>query len=484
MRVPTTFFMFHLVGFALLTSLATVFFGIFIYTGDPQLILVSMSCLATAVLLIPAVMRRGQDYDLMEPINFAIPAVFFGTTLKTLFIVLYPSERTTNFLMIGYSNDILYGPMVCICLGLLCMVIGYCLPVPTMPVALFTNLLKNRQWSPWRLRLTMVFSFALAVFCAITFIRALGPLALLQLSAKRRLSPENDEHGGLLLMGVAQLTFCCYYCFIQIITNRRGTWPERVMLLISWAFLGAFYTFTSTRTLILNMVVYCLLMTHYLKGQIRVQHALLSLGFILAVVAFIGGLRASPQNRNPGIMDSLTQGTSRFVELSVTNRNYLGSPETAIILTTVPNQLNWQYGKTMITWAYFPIPRAAWAGKPERLRVGFLLSPLFKRRTDLTGATPGVVAELYVNFGYFGIFPGMLLVGMVLRSLYLTFRPHLNNRNIVMVYMVTAFPLGYTYAASDLSGAVITTMQGVFFILVFLFLISRKASPQKATGPP
>ncbi len=95
-----------------------------------------------------------------------------------------------------------------------------------------------------------------------------------------------------------------------------------------------------------------------------------------------------------------------------------------------------------------------------------------------------MVAELYVNFGYVGIFPGMLLVGIALRTLYVTFRPHLSNKNIVMVSMVTAFPLGYTFAASDLSGAAMTTIQGVYFILLFLFLISRKATPQKAIPPP
>lgn len=472
-HVPVTFLVFHLVGFALLTILAGFFFGCFLWTWNSEFVLVSLGCTATAILLLPILVRGGRDYDLMEPINFVIPAVFFGTTLKTIFIVLYPSERTTNFLMVGNSNEILYVPLVTICGALACLALGYSLPVPRLPVALITNFLRDREWQVWRFRLVMLGSMMLAGVCMVTFIRALGPEAFLQISAKRQLDPKSSEHGGLLLLGVAQLTYCCYFAVARLVSRERNTWPERILLMVAFLMLASFYTFISTRTLLLNMVVYSLMLTHYLRGSIRVQHVFVSLAFVLATVSFIGGLRSSESNRNPGVMDALTIGTSRFIELAVNNRNYLGAPETAIVLNGVPRQLDYQYGGTMITWAYAPIPRDVWIDKPERIRVGYSLNPLFKRETTVTGATPGVVGELYLNYGFYGVFSGMLCLGMWLKTLYTTFKPYFSDKNVLMVYMVSAFPMGYNYVATDLTGAVLYNIQGLIFINIFVLLVSR-----------
>lgn len=466
----SSYVLFQFLPFVGLTGLALVCAALSAARAHVEPLLVSLACLATAVLLVPPLLRGERNYDLMEPINFVVPTAFLGTTVKTLFIVLYPSDRTTDFLMVGEPNRILFPALGWLCAGLTALALGYSLNVPLLPVRKLAAELAARPWDPTRLRWLMLASGLLALGCAWQFTHLLGPDALDHFSRKRFHHPRVWD--GLILLGVAQLTYTVYLVFAQLLTTRGRLWPEWLFLGASLVLLATFYTFISTRTLLVNVVVYLMLLGHYLRGPIRPVQAVGGFVAVLALVALIGGLRPSPENRSPTLREGAHAAWSGFLDLAVNNRNYLGAPETAIILNAVPARLGFQYGETMITWLYVPVPRALWPGKPQRIRVGYMLSPLFKRKTKFTGATPGIVAELYLNFGWWGILPGMFCLGVVLRVLYVSFRPFLTAKGVLPLYLLPAFSLGNTLVSADVSGAVILLLQGTFILLVYIVLIS------------
>lgn len=469
-RAPYSYLLLHGTAFVLVMLGLLLFFALFLLQGDPDYLLVCLGCASSGLLLLPVLLRGGRKFDLMEPINFVLPAVFFGTTLKTMFIVLFPSDRTADFLMVGEPNRILFVPLLTICLSMLCLTLGYMQRVPRLPIDGIASFLSNRRWLTYRLRLLMIGSFLLSLACMLYYIRALGPAALARLSAKRVAS--DVENSGYILAGAAQLTYAVYLALAQIATVKSRTWFEKTFVVISGLLIMAFYTFLSTRTLLLNLVVYSMVLYHYLRRPVRVHQVLVGVLAVLFIVAFIGGLRPSKENHNPKLSDALDNGTSKFIDLAVNNRNYLGAPETAIIMNGVPKHLPFQNGGTLITWAYAPIPRTLWPQKPEQIRVGFMLSPLFKRGDVKTGATPGMVAELYLNYGFWGTFPVMFFVGVVLRTLYVSYRPYFHHKSVLLTYMVMMFPLSYNWAGADLSGALLYLIQGLTLTFLYVCFVS------------
>lgn len=460
-RAPVSFVIFHALPTALLIAAAGGFFLDFLILGQPTSLLPSLACCATATLFLTIALRGGRDYDIVEPINLLVPGCLIGCTLKTYFIVMAPDDRTKNFLLIGLPLDVLYVPLVVICFALACLAVGYNAPLPPLSLARISSLLAPRPWPPAVLRLGLLASVLLSTFCMAMFIKALGPLAFAHLSAKR--APES-ESTGLLLQGAQQLGYAFYFALVAVLTERRRTWLEKLFLPISGLLLLAFYTFISTRTLLLLVMINSAILYHYLRAPIRVGQALRLVAAAVCIVLAIGGLRPSRDNQAPTLVEGITNGFAKVKDLAVNNRNYLGSSEIAVVLNGVPRELDYQYGKTLITFLYSPIPRAVWQDKPKRIRVGFLVSPLFKRKTLLSGATPTLIGELYLNFGLLGIFPGMFAYGLFLRLLYRSFKPHLSNKNMALLYVGVLIPMTHSCLDGDLSGGVLLSAQAIFFV--------------------
>ena len=77
-----------------------------------------------------------------------------------------------------------------------------------------------------------------------------------------------------------------------------------------------------------------------------------------------------------------------------------------------PNPNRYLLGQSYFRVLLIPIPRSIMPNKP--LNTSRVFCKAIDPKMDLTGGTvpPGIVGDLYINFGYFGIF-GMLLYGLV-----------------------------------------------------------------------
>ena len=104
----------------------------------------------------------------------------------------------------------------------------------------------------------------------------------------------------------------------------------------------------------------------------------------------------------PGIADQ------NVLESIVLNRNQIELPKTAHIINAVPETLDFQYGKTLTRWLAAPIPREVWPDKPVIHPGPIIGNRIYGQR--VAGVPPGLIAELWWNFGWFGIFPWRLSV--------------------------------------------------------------------------
>jgi oligosaccharide repeat unit polymerase len=165
------------------------------------------------------------------------------------------------------------------------------------------------------------------------------------------------------------------------------------------------------------------------------------------------------------------------VETLVANQNLLGIDKTAHIINAVPNKLPYEYGSTLLLWLVAPIPRTMWKQKPI-ISAGEIIGqklyePHFVQATG--GVPPGILAELYWNFGWMGVFGGMFLLGCFLKLLYQSFRTELSkNKNILVIYLPFLVVFSFAIPGANFSGAIIGLLTKIFPSVILLWCIRTR----------
>ena len=161
---------------------------------------------------------------------------------------------------------------------------------------------------------------------------------------------------------------------------------------------------SGTRSALITSVLPLLAVIFY-RSSPRVQKLLIAAGiastpFVFFLMAAIVG------SRNSGELD-LSKGSTV---------SYVGNEmlqELAFFIDNIPQRCEYQWGYNYYVQLVNPIPRFLWNDKPT-LDSGILLAEL-KGNADKTGEasmtdSPGLIGEMYLNFGVFGI-AGLSLIG-------------------------------------------------------------------------
>lgn len=127
---------------------------------------------------------------------------------------------------------------------------------------------------------------------------------------------------------------------------------------------------------------------------------------------------------------------------SVFGANRGGITAISHLVEMTPDETPFRYGRTMIDWIVFPIPRALWEDKP--VNVGSQLASIIYGANN--GTPPGLIGDLYWNFWLLGVIIGMLVLGVVLRTL-VEYRSRLHNVptviliTTILMYLLAKLPV-------------------------------------------
>jgi hypothetical protein len=81
-----------------------------------------------------------------------------------------------------------------------------------------------------------------------------------------------------------------------------------------------------------------------------------------------------------------------------------------------PGNHSYLLGSGFVPAFLFFIPRSIWPDKP--IASGGVITDLYYHTTTPTNNIPNtIVGEMYMNFGVFGVFFGLLLIGMIVRGI-------------------------------------------------------------------
>ncbi len=217
-----------------------------------------------------------------------------------------------------------------------------------------------------------------------------------------------------------------------------------------------------------------------LRGRVRLRYV-----FAAALVGLllIGSMRSLRRGKPEWRDLQEHMGAASLLEMTAGSRHFFDLAKTAHLLAAVPDKLDYQYGATMVSWLVAPVPRAWWPQKPT-IGAGLLIAtPVFDKRPGTGGVPPGLVGELYLNFGYGGIFVGLLGTGLLLRSLYETLRRGFPAPAYVLIYTLLSTRLAVGLLSSSVSGAMSKLLQEMVPLLLALYALGRPARIEKGRGP-
>jgi oligosaccharide repeat unit polymerase len=195
-----------------------------------------------------------------------------------------------------------------------------------------------------------------------------------------------------------------------LLLSRGSTVFQRLLslIVIIWPLLRAYGS--GTRSAMITAIAGVLAVVYWKSAPLRRKQ------FIIATVACIPILY--------GLMAAIvvSRGSGHFDWEDRNKADYVGNEmfrELLFISSKCPDTLPYQYGYGYLVQLVNPIPRFLWPGKPT-LDAGLLMADLYgavdsKGEAFLT-VSPGLIGEMYMNFGILGIiglsfFGGWLVKG-------------------------------------------------------------------------
>jgi oligosaccharide repeat unit polymerase len=436
---------------------------------------------ASFTLVILGIFWLKRNFDPFEPINFVAVTVFIGVVLRTLYIVTVDDDLTRDFLLLGKDISVLIPGILAINVSMLFLLLGYSTNPRGFPILRF-SIMRKDEWSARRLRWLSIIILAIAAASIMSYMQAMGITitAIEDLTKKRRLVIELAQQYqyaalGYQIWGASLLSYLLYFMVsIMAVGKKRRKHLAFVTIFVG---LAAFLLplISSSRTEIALALANCIVIWHYMRRKISLKAIATIMTVLLLLIVFLGALRAVSQGKFDDLTGFLNAGT--VVEQLLLNRNWLDVAKTAHIIDEVPGTMDFQYGQTMITWLFAPVPRQVWISKPA-VRIGPELGYLiFDTGRLKTGVPPGIIGELYLNFGYFGIAVGMLIFGYWLKYLYNSFRRHIaTNKNAMLLYIALLVPFSLSLFGGDFSGVMISVLRSLLTVSIMLALIGRRSS--------
>lgn len=437
---------------------------------------------ATAALVAAALpLLLAGRADLVEPVWFVVATVFIGVTGKAFYVLFGPPDRLDFLLLDKQPDDLLFAALV-IAAGVLGLSFGYLKGNVRWRIRLLDRLAAE-SWHPRRfvavvgllvvIGLTSFLLFALHVNVSFD--------SLTSLSAKRFAG--SLEGGGLALTGGYQrwgallLEIAFYIVFARWAAARGTLWSSSGLWLVALALLAvAFPIFVSSRQTVMFLIIRVVLIWMCLRGEPKPRTVLL---LVVAGLLTIGTVLASRRGHSDWESIRAHSGPSELLEVTVGGRHFLDLTKTAHVLDAFPAKLDYQYGKSMVTWIAAPVPRAWWPEKPVVGVGGELGTVVFQKPVGTGGVPPAAVGELYLNFGLLGVLIGMPIAGFLLRSLYSTLSARFPDEAFVLIYALLSTRLALGMLSNSVSGSTSKLLQEMVPLLIALYACS---APRRREG--
>ena len=435
--------------------------------------------LASIALLVSAVPIFAQRrYDICEPATVIALSVMIGASVRTLFLLLADAPEARAYLLLNRPPEVLLEASIYVTLGLAAYAAGYLHLSNRQTVQRLQFFVTHWQWDERRLLLLVVTLVVVSLVSMWWFYKQFAVLVLIEtlgdFSSKRfgevEGSATRTAYGylrwGASLSGIALL-------FLTVsLADRRGRYVALKVLLLAVAGGAAlvFAVFTSKRLELAVVLGGAAMAFLYVRRRIGAGVVTGLTIFMLSLFVAVTSLRSKAAN-----LDEAAGGLTAPDVLAtlVVDRHFIDVSKTALIQESFHRPDHFLYGSSFLVLFAAPVPRVWWPAKPS-LQLGNLVGErTYGYRPGGTGVPPGMLGELWINFGWVMLLPGMFLMGVVLRYIYEIFDGFRSLPNGALLYVGSMIPLAWGLSNTNFAATMIDLATSLIPIVLGVVLISR-----------
>jgi len=445
-------------------------------SGRSSLVLAGILCLLAISfpLLLP-----GRVTALHEPLVPMTISVLIGCTMRSIYIAYSSSPRVPGLMMSQTYSDIAENSIWLI-LGLFCIASGYVITRARIPI-------ENLRWifdrdfnTGTRFNISMIIAVAVVLLATFLFIDAYGiDFALESISGKRTssITTEDGEEvfsslGHIRIMSEIGTSALYYFVAARLHRNKKFT-PVALVTLITLFALSVTIPFLSSSRSEVGVVIINIVVLMLVFGKLQLRFLIVSIILVLSIIFGMAQLRAISQTG--GYLENET-----FIDTVVGSANFVDIGRTSAILTRVPSNTGFLYGSSYLSLVTAPFPKVLWPEKPNPSLGPWVKSEIFGVWARNNGWPPNIVAEAYINFGYFGIIFVCFLFGSFIRLVYNSFSRLIpNNPAATLIYVSIYWSIGIKFIQLNFAQGMMISAQSAIAALIFVLFASvpnRKAS--------
>ena len=269
---------------------------------------------------------------------------------------------------------------------------------------------------------------------------------------------------SVLLINIPLLIWFCY-----VIEHKRSV----ITFLLFFLFASMLLMSLGERGHFMTLIISLLICYHYLKKKIH-SFPVVVMSTLLILFLVVYGQYRDFTAQNYKIKKA---GFNVKIGLLSTYSYFIGHFDqlrhVKDVVIAVPDQLDFQVGKTFLNLLVKPIPSAIWKNKPRgagQIVTKYLYPQAYNLKVTVA---PSLLAELYLNFHIIGVILGFFLFGIFCKTLYYFLIKNDQNKNAVILYSICL-----PYVFSELRGDFAIVTSFLIFNLIFSFValnyISKK----------
>lgn len=165
--------------------------------------------------------------------------------------------------------------------------------------------------------------------------------------------------------------------------------------------------------------------------------------------------------------------TIKYSIANIIGRNGIEHSKTIYIINSVPDKLNYMWGESIVNSFTMFIPRDIFPNKSTVNLDTIVARDIFGEQSFGAGSIPpGLIAELYINFSWFGVILGAVLFGILIRVTEFFYLKCSPGSLYFFFYLTTLALLGTSLLGSGLSSTIFTILFN-FFPLLIIYIFSK-----------
>jgi len=361
-----------------------------------------------------------RDFDMPHPIRIMAWILLFGYTLKSLYLsyaVIVDAPFRSDFL----SRDIILLGQAAIVLGFISFAIGYIMARGnTQSVESTVQKKYNIRLDP---RIFYYSIFAICLSLMVIYFQKMGfihQILNLKFSTSKFFIQEDTglkSSLGFLTMGAYVLIAYFLYSFVF-----RKKFSFFDICFLSLLFVAICFFLAGKRNGIMIIIILVLMLGRIEKINIRNKSGLrnikrwFTIGLILFILSFASQIRKGGGEKTLTELE-IQSALAVSIEHVMEGAYFLDPAKTAAIVSHVNENNSYFLGSSFFNFILTPIPRILWPEKPN-IRLGPYVGQEILLFNNQSGAPPGGIGELYINFGWPGVILGMALLGAIVARLW------------------------------------------------------------------